>query len=147
MWSVIYAWLRDWHYWHVQPCWGRYVTVSVYIKTLIISNWKPAFCYLPLNEDVELPAPPRLCMLGCCHVPALMIMDRNSELVGHHQVNIVLIRVPLLMVSIHRSKTLCKQKLVPGTTRVCLSQGWYTWPCFSQEECGFGKQWNALSSA
>ena len=33
------------------------------------------FCYQPLDEDVELSAPPAPCLSGCCHVPALMIMD------------------------------------------------------------------------
>jgi hypothetical protein len=44
-------------------------------KTLTLAAWKSIFYQLPPNEDVELSAPPAPCLHGCCHVPALMIMD------------------------------------------------------------------------
>ena len=47
-------------------------------------------------------------MPGCCHAPALMIMDLTSEPVSQPELNVVLIRVALVMVSVHSSKTLTK---------------------------------------
>jgi NADH:ubiquinone oxidoreductase subunit E len=45
------------------------------VKTLIPAAWKPVFCWKPSDEDVELSAPPESCLPGCCHAPALMIVD------------------------------------------------------------------------
>jgi hypothetical protein len=69
-------------------------------KTLILAAWKSVFCQQPSDEDVELSVLPEPCLPGCCHVPTLIIMDRTS--------NVVLIRVALVMVSVHSSKTLTK---------------------------------------
>jgi hypothetical protein len=44
-------------------------------KTLILAAWKPVFHQQPSDEDVELSALPAPGLLGCCHVPALMILD------------------------------------------------------------------------
>jgi hypothetical protein len=52
-------------------------------------------------------------MPGCCHVPGLAIMGLNSELVSHPQLNIVFIRVALVVVSLHSSKTLTKTGRIP----------------------------------
>jgi hypothetical protein len=48
---------------------------------------------------------------GCCHVLALMILDRPSELVSQSYLNVVLRRLALVMVSVPSSKTLTK---MPG---------------------------------
>jgi hypothetical protein len=57
------------------PCRRKYVTVGVGFKTLFLAAWRPVFSYLLLDEDVELSASPATSLPGCCHVPALMIMD------------------------------------------------------------------------
>ena len=44
--------------------------------------------------------------LDAAMLPALMIMDRTSEPVSQTQLNVVLIRVALVMVSVHSFKTL-----------------------------------------
>ena len=57
-------------------------------------------------------------MPGCCHVPALMIMDWTSEPVSQPQLNVVLIRLALVMVSVHSTKTPALYKRIeegPGT--------------------------------
>jgi hypothetical protein len=74
-------------------------------KTLVLAAWKPS------DEDVELSAPPAPCLPGCCH--ALMIMDRTSQSVSNSQLNIFLIRVALVMVSVHSCKTLTETPLTP----------------------------------
>jgi hypothetical protein len=43
-------------------------------KTLILAAWKPVFCYKPLDEDVELSAPPALCLPECHYASTLMMM-------------------------------------------------------------------------
>jgi hypothetical protein len=52
--------------------------------------------------------------LDAAMLPILMIMDRTSEPVSQPQLNVVLIRVALVMVSVHSSTTLtktsCKQE-------------------------------------
>jgi hypothetical protein len=42
---------------------------------------------------------------GCCHAPTLMIMDWTSEPVCQLLLYVVLIKVALVMVSVHSSKT------------------------------------------
>jgi hypothetical protein len=44
-------------------------------KTLILVAWKSVFHEQPLDEDVELSAPPAPCLPGCCHASTLMVMD------------------------------------------------------------------------
>jgi hypothetical protein len=44
-------------------------------KILTLVAWKAVFHYQPLDEDIELSAPPAPCLPGYCHVPTLMIMD------------------------------------------------------------------------
>jgi hypothetical protein len=75
-------------------------------KTLILAAWKILFCWQPSEEGKELSAQPAPCLSGCCHVPALMIMDRTFEPVSQLQLNEVLIRVALVILSVHSSKTL-----------------------------------------
>jgi hypothetical protein len=82
--------------------------VGVGYKILILVAWKPVFFYQPSGEDIELSSPPAPCLPGCCHVPAMMIMDQTSEPVSQPQLDVVLIRVALVMVSAHSSKTLTK---------------------------------------
>jgi len=36
-------------------------------ETLLLAAWKPVFSCLPLEQDVELLAPPAPCLPGCCH--------------------------------------------------------------------------------
>jgi hypothetical protein len=47
-----------------------YVTVGLGFKTLILAVWEPVFSYQPLDEDVELSAPPAPCLPGYCHAPS-----------------------------------------------------------------------------
>ena len=60
----------------------------------------------------------QLCLHHACldaaMLPTLMIMNGTYETVSQPQLNVVLIRVALVMVSVHSSKTL-RQKLVPET--------------------------------
>jgi hypothetical protein len=49
--------------------------VGVGFKTLVLAAQKPVFSCLPLDEDVELSAPPAPYLPGFSHGPALMIMD------------------------------------------------------------------------
>jgi len=67
------------------------------------------FC-LPLEQDIKLPALPVLCLPGCCHVPTMMIMDSTSELISQPQLNVVLLRVALVMMSVHSNETLTKTR-------------------------------------
>ena len=75
-------------------------------KILILAAWKTVLSCLPSEQYIELSAPPVPCLPGCCHVPALMIIDWTSEPISQIQLNVVLIRVVLVMVSVHSSKTL-----------------------------------------
>jgi hypothetical protein len=62
-----------------------------------------------LDEDIELSALPAPYLPGYCHAPSLMIMDGTSEPVSQPHLNVVFfIRLALLMVSVHSSKTLTK---------------------------------------
>jgi hypothetical protein len=45
------------------------------LKILVLAAWKPVFSCLPLDEDVELSAPPAPYLPGHSHDPALMIID------------------------------------------------------------------------
>ena len=83
------------------------VTMGVGLENFLLAAWNLVFSCLPLDEDVELSAAPALCQLARCHSPALMIMDCISEPVSQPQLN-VLIRIALVMVSVHSSKTLTK---------------------------------------
>jgi hypothetical protein len=44
-------------------------------KILTLVAWKSVFHKQPLDEDIELSAPPASCLPGCCHAPSLMVMD------------------------------------------------------------------------
>ena len=46
--------------------------------------------WLPLNQDVELSAPPAPHLPACCHTSAMTIMDRTSETVSQLQLNVCL---------------------------------------------------------
>jgi len=65
------AWATS--YLEVWPC-CRCITVGVGFKT---PSYLPGSQYSASSpdEDAELSAPPAPCLPGCCHVPALMIMD------------------------------------------------------------------------
>ena len=77
-------------------------------KTLILVAWKPIFSQQPSDEDIELSASRALCLPRCCYAPTLMIMDRTSDPISQPQLNVVLIRVAMVMVSVHNNKTLTK---------------------------------------
>jgi len=49
--------------------------VGIGFKTLNLAAWKPAFAYLPLEQDVERSIPPASCQPGDCDAPTLMIVD------------------------------------------------------------------------
>ena len=76
----------------------------------LLAAWKPVL-QQPSDEDIELSAPPASCLLECCYAPALMTMDETSEPVSQPQLNVVLIRIALVMVSVHRSKPLVKHRI------------------------------------
>ena len=91
----------------VWPCWSRYVTVGMGFETLILAAWKSVF-QKPSDEDVELSATPAPCLPGCCHARTLRIMGLTSEPVTQPQLNVILIRIAVIMVSVLSSKTLSK---------------------------------------
>ena len=73
LWWFDCAWPRQWHDW-------RYGLVRVGVALLEevchCGNRLQDPCPSCLeDEDVELSAPPAPCLPGCCHVPALMILD------------------------------------------------------------------------
>ena len=87
--------------------------------------WLPSSCLrilvsssLPSEQGVELSAPPAPWLSGCCHALILMIMDWTSNPVSQHQLNAVLIRVAMVMVSVYSSKTLTKTAKLNWTFRV-----------------------------
>jgi hypothetical protein len=82
--------------------------MGVGFKTLILAAWEPVFHWQPSDEDMELSAPSVPFLSGCCHAPTLMIMYWTSELVSQPQLNVVLIRVALVVVSVHSNETLTK---------------------------------------
>jgi hypothetical protein len=46
------------------------VSVSLWgmgFETLLLAVWKSVFSFLPLEQDVELSAPPAPCLPGYCH--------------------------------------------------------------------------------
>ena len=72
-------------------------TVGMGLETLLLAAWKlVVFPWLPSEQDVELSALPAPCLPRCCHVPALMLMDKPPEPVSQPQLNVVLIRVALV---------------------------------------------------
>jgi hypothetical protein len=44
-------------------------------ETLLLAMWETVYFWLPLEEDVELSAPPISSLSRYCHPPTLMIMD------------------------------------------------------------------------
>ena len=101
-----YAWPWYWHYLEMWPCWRKYVTVVMGFKTFILAARKPVFSCLPLEENIELSAPPTLCPSGLCYAFSLILMDWISDPVSHVQLNASLITVALVMICVHSSKTL-----------------------------------------
>jgi hypothetical protein len=85
--------------------------VWVDYKTLPLTTWESVFSCLPLDKDVELSAPAAPHLPGYYHTPILMIMDWTSESVSQPQLNLVLIRVALVMVPVHSSKTQMKTEI------------------------------------
>jgi hypothetical protein len=88
LWWFVCSWTREWHHLEVWPCWSRCDLFGVGVSLWV---W------------AALPVP---CLPGCCHAPTLMIMDWTSEPVSQPQLNVVSIRLALVMVSVHSSKTL-----------------------------------------
>ena len=99
---------------------GVGLSLGVAFKTLILAAWMQQ----PSNEDTKLLTPPVPCLPGCCHVPTLMIMDGTSEPISQLQLN-VLIKVALVMVSVHSSKTITK------------TQDEHQDHCFLLPDCGY----------
>jgi hypothetical protein len=58
LWWLEDAWPRAWHYLEVWSCWRKCVPVGVGFKTLLINTWEPVSSQLPLEQEVELSAPP-----------------------------------------------------------------------------------------
>ena len=106
MWWFEYACPRGWQYQQVWTFSRKYALMGVGFKSLILAAWMLVFC-LPSEQGVELSAPPASC-LDTTMLPTLMIMDRTSESVSQPQLNVILIRVALVMVSVHSIKTLTK---------------------------------------
>ena len=82
-------------------------------------------------------------LAGHCCAPALMIMDSTSEPLSQPQLNVIIIRMALVMVCNHSSKTRNKTEVstrdwaipVIGLTFFCLEE-YEVW------EFGFGKKWS-----
>ena len=89
------------------PCWRKCATVGVGNETLLLTTWGSVF-QQPSDEDVELSATPAPCLPGCCHARTLRIMGLTSEPVTQPQLNVILIRIAVIMVSVLSSKTLSK---------------------------------------
>ena len=85
-------------------CGGGALRSHIYAEVCPV--WCSPFSWLPLDQDVELSDPPAPCLPRCCHALTMMIMDWTSETVSQPQLNVVLMRVALVMVSVHSSKTL-----------------------------------------
>ena len=47
--------------------WGWFS--ETFLLACLLEDWKPVFSYLPLEQEIELSAPPAPCLPGCCHVP------------------------------------------------------------------------------
>jgi len=43
------------------------VTVGTCFETLLLATWQQVFSYLPLDQDIELSAPPLPGLPGPCH--------------------------------------------------------------------------------
>ena len=79
---------------------GRSLSLwRVGFETFLLTMWEPVLSCLPLEQDIELSAPPVPCLPGCYHSPALMIMNWSSEPVSQPQLNVI--RVELAMMSLH----------------------------------------------
>ena len=57
-----------------------------------------------MDEDVELSAPPAPCLPGCCHASCLEDNGMHLRTCKPDQLNVVLIRVALAMVSLHSNE-------------------------------------------
>ena len=73
---------------------------------------------LPSDEDVELSASTAPCFPGHCHGPTLMIIDWTSEPVIYPQLNVVLYKISLVMVSLHKNEN-PKTESYCGCTESC----------------------------
>jgi hypothetical protein len=94
-------------------CWSRCglcrVGVSLWVWASRPSSYRPDSQSSSSNLiDVELSPPPVPCLPRCYLVPALIIMDWTSEPVSQSQLNVVLSRAVLVLVSVHSSKTLTR---------------------------------------
>jgi len=129
LWWFDYAWLREWPYLEMWPCWSRCGLVG-------------GSCHC--GHGLEDPHPSclesslllaafgtrgrTLCSYTMSwHVPTLMIMDWSSERVSQTQCNVVLIRLALVMVSVHNSKTLTKTPTLAKSLEIWLSLWQASW--------------------
>lgn len=72
------------------PCRRMCVTLKVGFESLVLTAWRPAFSFLPSEQDVEHSAAPTTCLPGHCYSPSMMIMNWTSKPVIQHQLNVVL---------------------------------------------------------
>jgi hypothetical protein len=79
--------------------------MGIVFKTLILA-WNGSQFSPVCLQNKMFSASPTPCVLEHCHASALMIVDWTSEPVSQPQLNVVLIRVALVLVYVHRSKTL-----------------------------------------
>jgi hypothetical protein len=71
-------------------------------ETLFLAFWKTiVFSFMTSGQDVELSAPPASCLPGCSMLFDLTIIDWTSEPVSQPQLNVVLIKAALVMMSGH----------------------------------------------
>jgi hypothetical protein len=125
LWWFEYACPKEWNYYEVWHCCNQFglygVSVSLWTWALRPLSKLPGSQSFPACLWKEMKFFQLLLHHACmdhCHALDLMIMDWNSEPLNHPQLNIVSIRVGLVMVSVHISKTL-RQKFVPGHGHCC----------------------------
>ena len=75
----------------VWPCWKNCLSVGVGFETLLLAKWEPV--WLPLDEDVELSAPPAPCLHGHCHASCLDANEINLKTCKQPQLNVILYKI------------------------------------------------------
>ena len=66
---------------------------------------------LPADQDVEFSGPPAHACLYGAMLPAMMIMDKTSEILNQSQLKMLsFVRIDMVILSLHSNKTLMKTR-------------------------------------